>query len=417
MVSLHGESQSSARPDSWTVRGQSLDGKKVLELTLKDGRIASRGELPTPRHGTPEEAARAALPYLAPGLVDLQINGYAGIDFNSLPLTVADVHKSCCRLLARGVTGFVPTVITGTKESMGALLETLAEACETDPLCASMIPGFHLEGPFVSPEDGARGAHPREDVLAPDWALFEALQARARGRVKIVTLAPEWPEAPDFIRRLVASGVKASIGHTMADAEAIERAVDAGADYSTHLGNGAPGTLPRHPNFIWDQLAEDRLMAGFIGDGFHLPWSFIKVLLRAKGPRCLLVSDAAHLSGCTPGPYHTHIGGDVYLHENGKLTMREDPRLLAGSAMLQLDALEKMLGKGLCSLEEAWELASARPARFMNFTERGSLEEGSRADLLCFHFEDSQIVLDDVCLEGRALSELVSEKQADEAFV
>ena len=158
--------------------------------------------------------------------------------------------------------------------------------------------GFHVEGPHISPDDGPRGAHPQRWVRPPDLDEFRRWQDATDGRIRIVTLSPEWPEAPRYIEALVAKGVVASIGHTKATAQQIADAVSAGATLSTHLGNGAHPVLRRHPNYIWEQLAEDRLMADFIVDGIHLPTSFLKVALRAKGiERSVLVTDARSPAG------------------------------------------------------------------------------------------------------------------------
>jgi len=251
-----------------------------------------------PAEGLPDDA-----PYLAPGFIDLQVNGFAGVDYNDPALGPEDLARSIRALLSTGVTRLLPTVITGSPEDMRGALRRLAEARERLPEGAA-IEGFHLEGPHISPEDGPRGAHPERWVRPPDVDEFHRMQEAARGLIRLVTLAPEWPEAPRFIEAVVKQGVVAAIGHTSATAEQIAAAVEAGASLSTHLGNGAHYVLPRHPNYIWDQLAEDRLTAGFIVDGIHLPAAFLKVALRAKGvERSVLVTDATSPAGCSPGRY------------------------------------------------------------------------------------------------------------------
>src|SRR6202789_4226437 len=269
--------------------------------------------------------------YLTPGWIDLQVNGFAGVDYNSPASSHEQIARSIRRMFACGVTRFFPTVITGSPESMSAALSNLANANASIGEGTAME-AFHLEGPYISPEDGPRGAHPARWVRPPDLGEFQRFQEAAHGNIRLVTLAPEWPDAPRFIEKIVEKGVVASIGHTRASASQIADAVSAGATLSTHLGNGADAVLPRHPNYLWEQLAEDRLAASFIVDGFHLPPSFLNVALRAKGlERSLLVTDAVMPAGCTPGRYR--LGEvDVELHEDGSVRLAGGSRL-AGSAL------------------------------------------------------------------------------------
>jgi N-acetylglucosamine-6-phosphate deacetylase len=209
-----------------------------------EGRGDARGA------AAPEAAGEAGetLPWIAPGLIDLQINGYAGVNFNEVPIRAEQVHAVTRRLLAEGVTGYLPTVTTNRIERMTEELAGIAACRRADPLVRAAVPGIHLEGPFITPEDGARGAHRREHVRAPDWELFTRFQEAADGLIRIITLSPEWEGAEAFIARCVGSGVIVSIGHTSASPDQIRRAVQAGARMSTHLGNGTHPILPRHPN-------------------------------------------------------------------------------------------------------------------------------------------------------------------------
>jgi N-acetylglucosamine-6-phosphate deacetylase len=184
-----------------------------VAITVRDGRI---GELIQLDVSESEE-----LPIVAPGLVDLQINGYAGLDFNQLPLQAETVSQIIRKLWREGVTSSYPTVITNTPEAIASALGSIASACEADPATEQGIAGIHLEGPFISPDDGARGAHRLDAVRPPDWDLFCRWQEAAGGRIKIVTLSPEWPDSATFIKRCVDSGVIVSIGHTAADASQI----------------------------------------------------------------------------------------------------------------------------------------------------------------------------------------------------
>jgi N-acetylglucosamine-6-phosphate deacetylase len=303
--------------------------------------------------------------WVGPGLVDLQINGYRGLDFNTTPVPADLPGRVTRELWCEGITSYLATVITNSPEAIEECCRAIAKGCEEDADARAGIAGIHLEGPFISPEDGPRGAHARLFVRTPDWDLFRRWQDAAGGRIRLVTFSPEWPGSEDFASRLAKSGVIASIGHTAAAPEQVRRCVDAGATCSTHLGNGAHLVLQRHPNYLWEQLADDRLTACFIADGFHLPDSVMKVILRAKGKRAALVSDAVYLSGLTPGPYDTHIGGKVILTPEGKLHLASNPNLLAGSVGMLRQGVERLVTSGIASIEEAWELASVRPAALL----------------------------------------------------
>ncbi|HEX8529786.1 MAG TPA: amidohydrolase family protein, partial [Cytophagales bacterium] len=211
------------------------------------------------------------LPWLGPGLTDLQVNGFRGIDLNAPDLSGAGLERLVGALWAVGVTAFLPTLITNHPAATEAALRTIRRACETSPVVGGAVAGIHLEGPFISPEDGPRGAHPKAHVRAPDAALLETFREASGDRVRLVTLSPEWPGAPELIRRCVAHGIRAAVGHTAATPEQIAAAVAAGASLSTHLGNATHQMLPRHPNYLWEQLAQDGLAASLIADGFHLP--------------------------------------------------------------------------------------------------------------------------------------------------
>src|SRR6202451_1593934 len=280
-------------------------------------------------------------PFLAPGFIDLQVNGFAGVDYNSPATTHDEIAHSIRAQFACGVTRFFPTVITGSPENITAALRNLADAKESLKEGPAME-AFHLEGPYISPADGPRGAHPARWVRSPDLSEFQRFQEAANGNIRLVTLSPEWPQAPGFIEKLVEKGIVVAIGHTKASASQIADAVSAGATLSTHLGNGADALLPRHPNYLWEQLAEDLLAASFIVDGFHLPPSFLNVALRAKGlERSLLVTDAVMPAGCDPGPYR--LGRvDVGVHADGSVRLAGGTRL-AGSALTMDQAIENVM--------------------------------------------------------------------------
>lgn len=317
----------------------------------------------------PADAPPDAGLVLAPGLVDIQVNGFAGVDLNDARLTPDAAERMVARLHAVGVTRFLPTVITHAADHMARCLRLVVAACRASPAVARAVAGVHLEGPFLSAEDGARGAHPREHVRPPDPELFGRLQAAADGRIRLVTLAPERPGSPAFIRWLREQGVVVALGHTLADSATVAAAVEAGAVLATHLGNGVPATLPRHPNPIWDQLAEDRLYASAIFDGHHLSTSVMRVLLAVKGvDRLVLTSDAVALAGMEPGVYRGQVGGEVELHPDGRLTML-GTSYLAGSAGSLLDGVRTALEVTGCTLAEAVAMASRTPRRLLGLPE------------------------------------------------
>jgi N-acetylglucosamine-6-phosphate deacetylase len=376
-----------------TVEGRLVSDGSPIRVQMEQGKIVKVGPL--------EDSTGKDLPWIGAGLIDLQINGFAGIDFNTPPLPESSVHEATRKLWHEGVTSYYPTVITNSDEAIEASLRAIAEACRSDEWTAASVKGIHLEGPFLSPEDGAKGAHDARYIKQPDWDLFQRWQEAAEGRLRILTLSPEWENAPAFISRCAERDVTVSIGHTSATPEQIREAVAAGARMSTHLGNGAHLMLPRHPNYIWEQLASEGLTSGIIADGFHLPESVLKVFLRAKGEQILLVSDAVYLSGLEPGKYKTHIGGEVVLTEEGKLHLASNPKILAGSAQMLFAGIEHLVRSGICTLSEAWALASERPAAFMGLKEHGRVAEGAAADLITFTVEHSRINLLTVYKQGQ----------------
>jgi len=326
------------------------------------------------------------LPLLAPGWVELQVNGFAGVDYCNPACSLEDIDRSLRAQFATGVTRLLATIITGGEQEITGSLRNLVNARERLPH-GHAIEGFHVEGPHISPEDGPRGAHPARWVRPPDVDEFHRWQEAARGHIRLVTVSPEWPEAPRYIEALVKEGIVLSIGHTKATSEQIEDAVRAGATKSTHLGNGAHAVLARHPNYIWDQLANDRLAAGFIADGFHLPASFLKCAIRAKGiERSILVTDAVSPAECPPGDYR--LGEvDVELLPEGRVVMKGGMRL-AGSALRMDTAIGNTIRMAGVSLADALTMASRNPARAARIANRlRGLVAGERADVVEFEYD------------------------------
>ena len=300
----------------------------------------------------------------SPGLVDLQVNGFAGVDFNDPNTTQDQVSAATAAMRATGVTCFLATVISAPLDRFSACAKTLARS--TEPALA----GLHMEGPYISPEDGARGAHRREDVSSPTLDDFKRRQEAAGGRIRLVTVAPEVPGALPLVEQLVKDGVRVAIGHTAASPQQVRDAVAAGATMSTHLGNGCAQMLPRHPNFLWEQLAADELLAGLIVDGHHLPPATVKAMVRAKTPaRAILVTDATTAAGRPPGDYM--LGSiSVHLDETGRVAVPGQPNL-AGSAL----SLDRAIGNTVrftgLPLADVLPMATTTPARYLGVSPRG----------------------------------------------
>ncbi|HEY2013333.1 MAG TPA: N-acetylglucosamine-6-phosphate deacetylase [Bryobacteraceae bacterium] len=368
--------------------GRSAAGGPPVEVAFDD----------TIRAVTP--AAGNADRYLAPGWIDIQVNGFAGVDYNDPHSPHEEIARSIQVLFSSGVTRFYPTVITGSPAGMESALQNLSRAKDTLPE-GEAIDGFHVEGPHISGEDGPRGAHPRQWVRPPDLDEFRRWQEATRDRVRIVTLAPEWPGATAYIEKITAEGVVAAIGHTQATAAQIGDAISAGATLSTHLGNGAHSVLRRHPNYIWEQLAEDRLMADFIVDGIHLDASYLKVALRAKGiERSVLVTDAATPAGAAPGRYR--LGEvEVELTADQRVVLAGQDRL-AGSALRMDRGVENLMRMTGMPLEDAVRLATTNAARAGKVPGRTKgLAAGDRADLVEFTLDAGHIEVLATWISGR----------------
>jgi N-acetylglucosamine-6-phosphate deacetylase len=368
-----------------------LRGEAVLVEAGPDGVI---------RHADPLlDAPDAEDLWMAPGFVDLQVNGFAGVDFNSPAASHESIARAIQTLASTGVTRFFPTVITAAPSEMRAALRNLAAARESLAFGGAME-AFHVEGPHISPEDAPRGAHPRQWVRPPDFEEFLRMQDSARGDIRLVTLAPEWPGAADYIDRLTREGLVCAIGHTRAAAAQIRDAVSAGATLSTHLGNGA-GSRTRTEEFITAQLNETRLAASFIADGHHLPDDFLRRALQVKGlERSLLITDAVAPALCVPGPY-TLGEVNVELRDDGRVTLRGGERL-AGSALRMDRAIENVMRIAGVSLAQAVTLVTTNPARVGRVSGRlRGLQPGERADIVRFRLDGERLEILETWIGGR----------------
>jgi N-acetylglucosamine-6-phosphate deacetylase len=332
------------------------------------------------------DCAAEGLPILSPGLVDLQVNGFRGYDLNSGMLTASDVEALSDELCRVGVAAYLPTLITASEKSLCQGLAAIKEAKQLLPRSKSMIAGIHVEGPSISLKPGPLGAHPAEHVRLPSVDEFERWQEAAEGLVSMITIAPEVDGASEYIRHVSGQGVCVSLGHCDANEEDILRAVDAGATLSTHLGNGIDSMMPRHPNAIWAQLAEDRLSASLILDGHHLPRSTARSMIRAKGVgRAILVSDSVQFAGMAAGRYSSPIGGDVDVSEDGRVSMAGTPYLAgSGSSLLDIVAgFPRFVGM---PFTDGLTMATRNPAAVLGRS--AALCVGERADFILFDLND-----------------------------
>ena len=323
--------------------------------------------------------------WVAPALFDLQINGCDGHSFGSEHLTEEAVRHivSVCR--RHGIGGLCPTLVTNSFVALEHALRTLRRARETDPALGAAMPAIHLEGPYISPEDGPRGAHPRPHVRPPDWDEFCRLQEAAGGTIRLVTLAPEWEGALGFIERLVVSGVVAALGHTAASGPRIRDAVAAGARLSTHLGNGCHALLPRHDNYLWEQLAADELWASIICDGHHLPPAVVRCILRIKSPaRTILTCDASSLAGLPPGTYREWEQA-LQVLPSGKIVVPGTSYLAGSGAFTDVCVGIAVRFAGV-TLAEAVDMAGARPRQLLGLPPQ-RLEASAAANLVLFDWE------------------------------
>jgi N-acetylglucosamine-6-phosphate deacetylase len=301
-----------------------------------------------------------------PGFFDLQVNGFAGVDFNNPDAADADILVAIEKLGATGVTSFLPTLITSSLDRFSRCANNLSR------LKPASVVGFHMEGPYISSDDGPRGAHPRAHVSSASIEDFSRRQEAAEGKILLVTLAPEVPGAFRLIEHLVDAGIRVAIGHSAATPDQITDAVKAGASLSTHLGNGCHLQMPRHPNLIWEQLANDSLFASLIVDGHHLPPATVRSMIHAKGfQRIILTTDAMAAAGAGPGNFQLN-GETVSVSTDGRVSQPGMP-WLAGSSLTMNCAVANTVKFTSLPLETVWDMASVQPAAYFGLKPTGRL--------------------------------------------
>jgi N-acetylglucosamine-6-phosphate deacetylase len=337
--------------------------------------------------------------FVAPGLIDIQINGFMGVDFSDEHLSLDDLRKATFALWEKGVTTFFPTLITNAQNNLKRSFSILARVREDKDIRDS-ISGFHLEGPYISPAPGFRGAHLQKYIREPDWHEFSVLQKEADNMIRLITLAPEQKNAISFIKKCKQAGVTVALGHHNGSSEIIHQAVEAGATISTHLGNGCANLIDRHKNPLWPQLANDQLSASIIADGHHLNSEEVNCFFRMKGvEKTILVSDALDLAGLPKGEYvrleRTVVLSDVvtYPAEN----------VLAGAASPLSSCVTTMMKMTGCPLEDSLRMASTNPARALELENVGEIKKGKRADLILFTIEKEKIVVQKTIVAGKVV--------------
>jgi N-acetylglucosamine-6-phosphate deacetylase len=375
------------------IQGISVLSNRAISVEWEGERIKNIAEI----------EARDGLPHLSPGFLDMQVNGYNGSDYSLEDFNSDHLRNIIGSMVKSGTTQHVPTIVSSPQERILRNLRILAEEMGRSREIESAIPGIHIEGPFISAEDGPRGAHDPAYVREPSFEDFQEWQEAAGGRISIVTVGPEREGALDFIRRVKESGVTVAIGHTGAEPEQISKAVEAGATLSTHLGNGSYTHIPRLKNYIWEQLAADELTAGIISDGFHLPPAVVKVFARAKGlDRLVLVSDVALLGGFKPGIYKWG-NLDARVFDDGHLGL-PGTSILAGAAHLLDWDLAHFVGFTSLEIGQAIRLCTVNPARVLGLEDSyGRLEPGAPANLVTFRWQpgDDRLRIERTIQAGR----------------
>ncbi len=338
--------------------------------------------------------------YLCSGFFDPQVNGFAGVDFNNPRLSRDGLHGAALSLASTGITRFLPTLITSSHEKMVHQLKIIGGALGSDPLLRKMCLGIHLEGPYISPEEGPRGVHLRKFIRPPQWEEVERYQEASDGRIKCVTLAPEVKGAIPFIKKAAAHGIVIGIGHTNATEEVLEEAVQAGARLSCHLGNATPRPSSLHQNPIRKQLAMDELMVSIIVDGIHLPPDAVNDYVGAKGvDRILLTTDSMAGAGASPGRYtlgdlEVEVGPDRAARSVG--TSR-----LAGSTLTMDRAISNVMRFAGIDLASAIQMAAKNAQRLFPEVE-GEMIPGHSADLVLFEYEE-ELVVRSTWIEGEKI--------------
>ena len=365
------------------LRGRIPGRRGLWEIVCRDGRIEEAACV------EPDYAGDRCV-WITPGLFDLQVNGISGINFTSGLVSVEDLARADRMIRDHGISRYCPTLITAGRETTLAALGTFDAAWGAGALAAAW--GIHMEGPWISPEDGYRGVHRIEFVRDPDPAELGVFQRASGGRIRLLTVAPERPGAEGLIAAACRDGITVSLGHTCAEPSDIGNAVRAGARMSTHLFNGCARMIGRHSNVIYSQLSEDSLWACFIADGHHVPFPTLRIGIRAKGAeRSILVSDIAHLSGLPDGD-HEMEGNRVEMHDGG-IWVKGGWQLSGAARTLELDV--ELLGRQPePGIEQALLMATRNPAAAVGDPGWAELRRGRQGPIAAFSWDGSHLSLE-----------------------
>jgi N-acetylglucosamine-6-phosphate deacetylase len=337
------------------------------------------------------DVVRPSVAFVSPGFVDIQLNGFSGVNFSDPRLKAEELIDVLPSLWKTGTTTFCPTLITNSHHGLLSNIKILEEARRSDTDFASAVPCYHLEGPYLSPFE-SRGAHE-----------FLRLQKAAGGRIGIITLAPELPGAMEFISKAATANVVVALSHTDAGPELIHQAADAGATLSTHWGNGCAQHIHRHNNPLWAQLAIDSLTVSLICDGFHLPRDVVKVATRVKGiGKCILTTDATHVANMPPGRYSL-VGTEIELLPSGQV-VTVDGRCMAGSSVTMDRCVSVFVKYAEVPLNYAIEAAAGNPARLIGRDGICSrIAKHQPANLVLFEHDGDTLNIKTVIMRGRTV--------------
>lgn len=298
-----------------------------------------------------------------PGFIDLQVNGFGGIDFNDPSTTSEEILWVAEHLFTKGTAGFLPTVVSNDRSVIENNIVTITKAIQRQRNKGPIL-GIHLEGPFISKEKGYRGAHHKDYIIDVDHLWFQKLQRLSKGNIRIITLAPESQNAINFIKK-ISKQVVVAVGHSNASFQTIKRSEAAGLLMATHFGNGVDSSIHRHDNILFHILASNKLVLSIIPDGHHLPTSFLQMIYNTVPvKRIVAVSDSVKFAGMPPGSYRW-LKSDVELNQHGRLFLKNEPGLLAGSTCTLLAGMNHLAKCTSWSYENLLQIGFYNPLEIL----------------------------------------------------
>lgn len=336
--------------------GRDGQSGRLIRIGWRDG-IVSRMES---ADGDPE-----AYPWIMSSLLDLQVNGFNGVDFQDVAISVEDLERAALGLQQHGCGGCLVTLITDDWDAMLAKLRRWVSFCADRPDLRQFFVGWHLEGPFLSEKNGFRGAHPAEFMRDPEAGDLHKILGITGSDPVLLTVAPERNGVISLIEQSVRAGVRVSLGHTAADGAQLDAAVEAGARGVTHFGNGCPQMWERHDNWFWSVVDRANLFVGLIPDGIHLPAPVFRGMHRALRERNQIyyTTDAMSAAGAGPGRYA--LAGQVLEVGVDQVVRQPGQPNFAGSALSPLDGISRAMDMTGESWRSIWSRYSAVPAQFM----------------------------------------------------